>query len=115
MRPLVEYTRTTITRLRAQTITDNNAEIQDWSQPQERPLEDAKVDPAGTDEDNTRGEARQSRYTVQLPDEDADITGTDRIKLPGDDRQWRIVGQPLVQPSMTGIGYVQFEIQIWEG
>lgn len=112
---LLEQTRITITRLRAPVIVDNNSEIHDWSNPDREPIEDAKLDPAGTDENTTRGEARLSRYTVQLPDEDADVTGTDRIELPDDDRQWHVVGEPLVQTSLTGIGYVTFEIQLWEG
>lgn len=115
MRPLVEYARVTITRLRARTVTDNNSQVLDWSQPEEEPLEDAKVDPAGADEESTRADATMGRYTVQLPGEDADVTGADRIRLPGDSRQWRIVGAPLVQPSMTGIGYTTFDVELWEG
>lgn len=110
----MEATRRTITRLRARTVVDNNSEVSDWSQPDEQPLEDAKIDPAGTDENTTRADATAARYTVQLP-EGAEVVGTDRVLLPGDDRQWRIIGEPLVQPSMTGIGYVQFEIELWEG
>jgi len=108
--------RQTITRLRAPTINDNNSEVRDWAgELDEHPLEQALVQPAGTAEDLDRREARQSRYTVQLPDRTADVRGTDRIRLPGDPRQWAITGEPLWQPSLSGIGYLGFEITVWEG
>jgi len=115
--------RVTVTRLRAGQLMDNNSPVDDWSQPDRHPVRGALVQPAGTAEEQERRDSSTTRYQLQfMPDPEVterdgfpDIQAGDRIELPGDDRQWRIIGEPLIQPSLTGIGYLYFEISLTEG
>lgn len=113
MRPVRDDLRVTITRLRANTILDNNSPRYDWTDPNKEPIEGALVQASETgDDDLSRGEDRSVAYRIQVPT-GTDVQATDRFEIPGQgSRQFRVVGEPQTYPSrIPAIAYLGFVVE----
>lgn len=106
--------RHTIIRKRAALVDDGRGNMtQDWDNPVETPLPGWAIDASGSSEDLVNREGSASTYTLRGPFA-ADVKGTDRIVLFGD--EFTISGGVQRQPGVTDLtSHTLIVLTAWEG
>lgn len=97
--PIVSFATETITRLRAPRILDHGSMVSDWDNATEATLAGWSLQPGASVEDLQNRDAVRVDWTAYGP-YDADVTATDRIRLPSGD--YSVTGEPERWKSPTG-------------
>lgn len=109
--PIVNFANETITRLRAPLVKDHGSMVADWSTPAQATLTGWSLQPGASVEDLQNREAVRVDWTAYGP-YDADVSATDRIRLPSGD--YAVVGEPERWKSPTGrVSSTKLLLQRW--
>jgi len=108
---LVSFATETLTRLRAPLVLDHGSMVPDWEAAEEAELTGWTLQPGAPVEDLQNREAVRVDWTAYGP-YSADVTATDRIRLPSGD--YSVIGEPERWKSPTGrISSTKLLLQRW--
>lgn len=109
------WARTTITRLRASTITDHGNEVADWTTPDRLAIPQCIVEPTGGQDSIDHRDGKRIDLRVTAP-YGVDVRGGDRIEVPGYTRPFEVIGEPGLWDSSTRrIDWTEILLTVWEG
>lgn len=109
--PIVSFAKETLTRLRAPLVMDHGSMVSDWSAATSATLEGWSLQPGASAEDLQNREAVRVDWTAYGP-YDADVTATDKIRLPSGD--YSVIGEPERWKSPTGrVSSTKLLLQRW--
>jgi hypothetical protein len=109
--PVVSFATETLTRLRAPQIMDHGSMVQDWDNATTATLTGWTLQPGASSEDLLNREAVRVDWTAYGP-YDADVSATDRIRLPSGD--YSVIGEPERWKSPTGrVSSTKLLLQRW--
>lgn len=107
---LPSFATQSVTVLRAGTITDHGATVQDWSNPVAHAITGCSVQPGGGAEDLLHGDVITILYTIFAP-LDADVVDTDRVvvggvayDIDGPVKRWETGVLDHIEVPLKGVG-----------
>lgn len=108
---LVSFATETLTRLRAPQVMDHGSPVRDWANAVAADIPGWSLQPGASTEDTANRDAVRVDWTAHGP-YDADVTATDKIRLPSGD--YSVVGAPERWKSPTGrVSSTKLLLQLW--
>ena len=109
--PVVSFATETLVRLRAPLVLDHGSMVPDWDNAPEVELPGWSLQPGASAEDLQNRQAERVDWTAIGP-YDADVTGTDKIRLP--DGDYSVIGRPERWKSPTGrVSSTKLFLSVW--
>lgn len=112
---LVSFARQTVKRVRAGTVTDHGATVEDWSNPVVTDIKNCVVDTTSGTRDTSNRDGSLVGLVVLVPP-NTDVRPTDRFRVLGYDFDFMLTQPPRREPSPTGrLAHIQLDLQKWVG